>query len=57
MDIKTCQSPCPCTCSECFLLGDTIADWAQRKECKKLENKLKMMVAGMAMVAGMVEIR
>jgi hypothetical protein len=28
---------CPCNCSECFLLGDSVPDWPQRKVCKKLD--------------------
>jgi hypothetical protein len=30
-------SNCPCDCSECFLLGDSVPDWPQRKVCKKLD--------------------
>lgn len=39
---KKCRDGCPCTCAECFFLGDSIPDWPRRKECKKLEEKLKM---------------
>ena len=35
---------CPCTCYECFLLGNTMPDWPRRKECQKLEEKLKMIM-------------
>jgi hypothetical protein len=31
------ENNCPVSCHECFLLGETIPDWPQRLECKKLE--------------------
>ena len=35
---------CPCSCSECYLLGDKVPDWPRKKECRKLDEKLRMMM-------------
>jgi hypothetical protein len=32
---------CPCSCSECYLLGDSVPEWPRKKECKKLDEMLK----------------
>ena len=32
---------CPCSCSECYLAGESLPDWPRRKECKKLDENLK----------------
>jgi len=40
MDTK--DDKCPCTCSECYLMGDSVPEWLRKKECKKLDEKLKM---------------
>jgi hypothetical protein len=28
------------SCSECFRLGDAVADWPRRRECRKLDADL-----------------
>ena len=32
------------TCFECFLLGDLVPDWPQRKVCRQLEQNLKLVM-------------
>jgi hypothetical protein len=35
------KEDCPCSCSECYLAGQSLPDWPRRKECKKLDENLK----------------
>jgi hypothetical protein len=32
---------CGMSCTQCFRLGDTVADWPRRSECKKLDAWLR----------------
>lgn len=42
--MNTIPENCPCDCAECFLLDENTPDWTRRQECRKLEEKLKMIM-------------
>ncbi len=41
MNDKECpHGKCPMSCYECWLAGDSVPDWEQRKVCRKLDEKI-----------------